>query len=630
MSDPSKSISNEQPATNNTNSRAGLVKKPILPNQTLVTDLPDKMINRQSSGNLHPIQTHLIRPDSINMTSERTQISINGIDYDIVFLSNKNRPSTLNNNAPLVTEFFIKVILDPLATSIINPTKQLTSTESKLVYLAKMITLALPQEIKQLVIENNISINQLKQLSSRSEGYPLPDAQLIDKKLILSNGIKVNIPPSITLPVIKSEKPSQMTVLPSIHFNNQKWYLSVKPIIREVDIKLSLIGSNKNEGAIVSVEKALTIAKPEIARLYANLIKPLENIPIKQYSSSAGSHSRLEADGSKQTLTNQNSVAKAIHLNTMTQPNIKAENKLETYSSSELTPSVKVTKQALMLAALNKAFGKAGSLPITLHSNKEVKYNLATELNKLIPQINPTNLFSLADPNKIREELIGLLNLNAIHDVKTLVKPLLSHMNSISILFHLLLGTKTSQSNTDQLNNKIKLSKTTLDYFQRLQQKMGASNTLLAMLEKAGTTEAAGKLISNLSLYSQASNDINGQSNWYFTLPYSLNLHQDNLEGHFTQETSDDSDKLASWRLQLKFNLLQGPILIQANVLEASLNMTISVENTELQKRIDKLLPPLVKKLSAIGLTPDKVSTQHSKLPASLLPGEHYLVKIKA
>ncbi|MEC4726483.1 hypothetical protein HWQ46_13080 [Shewanella sp. D64] len=666
MNNQGKPISNNKPATSNVNNQSNMVKSSISSNQTLVTHLPDGATNRLSSNELNPVQTHLIKPGAINTTSGLTQVSINGNDYNITFISNKNR-----SDIPLATEYIIKAALDSLTTNTLNSANQQISSASKLISLAKTITFELPQAVKQLVIENNININQLKQLSSRSEGYLLPYAQLIDKKLMLSNDLMVHIPSAVTLPSKKSDGTNQATVLPSIHFNN-KWFLSLKPIISEIDIKLSLIDPNKKSEIPTQVDKSLSIAKPDIARLYSHLIKPLESISIKQLISSDNALSPQSFDESKRTLTDkrvltnlaspptfqnkkitavelpphkntaenmttnqvnskeQLNPAKEIHLNTMTQSSTKIQDSLGGYRSNEYTPAIQATKQALMLTALNKAFGKAGSLPPIVENKHEVKDNLASRLNKLMPQMPPSQLFSLADPNKIRDELIGQLSLNAPFDVKMLVKPLLSHMNSISILFHLLLGVKSSQFDSDPLNNKVKPSQTTLNYFQKLQQKMGASNMLLAMLEKSGTTETAGKLISNLNLYSQASNDINGQSNWYFTLPYSLDQHQDNLEGHFTQETDDDSNNSTRWKLQLKFNLLQGPILIQAKVIETRLNMTISVENSELQTRIDKLLPSLVKKLSAIGLTPDKISTQQSKLPASLLPGDHYLVKIKA
>jgi hypothetical protein len=647
MSNPSKPTNNDKPATLHTNNHADMMKRSILSSQTLVPTLPDETINRQNPREIPLTQTHLVKPDQTNITAKLTQISINGINYNIDFLSSKNRRDTA-----IAAEFLVKVTLDPQAKNITNQTNQLVNSESKLVNLAKIITFELPQAVKQLVIDNNINFNQLKQLSSRNEGYLLPNAQLIGKKLILSNNLIVPLPSSITLPPQKTDSTSPTHVLPSIHFNSQKWYLSLKPIISEIDIKLSLIDTSKRNDIPISVEKPLTIAKPDIARLYSNLMKPLENISINKLLLPELSGSQLAADESKQTLTKQDVFAKPIstpeYQNKNATEQVKSHTKEQlnlikeiqfnaiTQSSSkvisssdEYSSTTQKAKQTLMLTALNNAFGKAGSLPTTVE-NKEIKDNLASQLSKLIPHINPTKLFALADPHKIREELLGQLNLNTPVDVNSLIKPSLSNMSSISILFHLLLGVKNRQFTTEKADGKIKATQDTLNYFQKLQQKMATSNTLLALLEKAGTTETTGKLISNLSLYSQASSDTNGLTNWYFTLPYSLNRHQDNLEGHFTQEDNDDGDKPTSWKLQLKFNLLQGPILIQAKVIENRMSMTIKVENSELQNRIDSLLPPLIKKLSAIGLTPDKVSTQHSKIPASLLPGEHYLVKIKA
>ena len=599
-----------------------------------------KHINKPNSTQLPPTQPQLIKPDVIKITSELQQISIKGINYNINAL-----PNQAKQNIASAVDYLIKLTVDPIATT--TQQHQLTTSISKLVTLGKMITLALPVEIKLLIKAGDLNLNQLKLLSARNGGYPLPHAQLIGRNLILSNGLKIKLPSSIILPTKQSTDLRQIAVIPSVHFDNKKWLLNLKPIITETDIKLSLAEPSEKSATILE-KLPLVRAKPEIARLYTLLIKPLEKISIKDSSVSVISpnqskpitpqgHQHANLQDLKTHLhtpqkhTDANShqqleQAKEASLNI--QSNAKQDSgKL---IANEKTTAQQDTKQILMLAALNKAFGKAGSLPVEVISKQESQHSLATLLNKLIPQIPPSTLVSLTNPNKIQSELIGQLKLSSPLDVNVLAKPLLSHMSSISLLFHLLLGLKANPLNTNIESSKVKLSQVTLKYFQQIQQKLATSHSLLSMLDKAGTTEAVGKLVSNLNLYSQASGEINGTTNWYFTLPYSLNQHQDNLEGHFTQEKNNDNDKSANWKLQLKFNLLQGPILIQAQVNEAHLNMTINAENTEQLKRINSLLPPLVKKLSDIGLTPEKVSTQYSKLPASLLPGNHFLVKIKA
>ncbi|NRD73371.1 hypothetical protein HQQ94_08965 [Shewanella sp. VB17] len=593
-------------------------------------------INAPSSKPLPVIQSQLIKPDTIKMTSTIQQISIKGINFNIHVLPNQTQKNIFS-----AADYLLKIAVDPISTA--TTLHQLTTSISQLLALGNMITFALPLEIKQLVKASDLNLNQLKLLSSRNGGYPLPYAQLIGRDLILSNGLKINLPSSIMLPSKQSANSRQISVLPSVHFSNKKWQLTLKPIITETDIKLSFTESSKKSAQ--TLEKIpLLQAKPEIARLYTLLVKPLEKISMKDPSTSMNSpnaskpmtppahqHANLHQNINTHLHTEANSHQQrpqtqvdSLHI----QSNVKPEQDPRKLVINEKNATQQDSKQTLMLAALNKAFGKAGSLPIEVSNKQESQHNLATLLNKLIPQLTPSTLVSLTNPNKIQSELIGQLQLSSPLDMKVLAKPLLSHMSSLSMLFHLLLGVKESPLNTYQENNKITISQITLNYFQKLQQKAGTNHSLLSMLDKAGTTEAVGKLVSNLNLYAQASGEMNGSTNWYFTLPYSFNQHQDNLEGHFTQETN--SNKSVNWKLQLKFNLLQGPILIKAQVNEARLNMTINAENTEQLKKINSLLPPLIKKLSDIGLTPEKVSTQYSKLPASLLPGDHFLVKIKA
>ncbi len=285
-----------------------------------------------------------------------------------------------------------------------------------------------------------------------------------------------------------------------------------------------------------------------------------------------------------------------------------------------------------MLSALNKAFGKAGGLPQMTEKAAEPQKSLATLLFKLLPQIQPSMLRALALPSKVQEELVGLLHLHSFVEVNAVARASMSHMNSVSLLFQLLLGVKTTGlAGKPGSGNSAKLSASSQKYLQKLQAQLGVNQSLLSMFDKAGTTETMAKLVNNLNLYSQASNDNNGQTNWYFTLPYSLNQHQDQLEGQFTkEEASQEDDPGSNWRLQLKFNLAQGPLLIKTHIKDNRLDMTFNGEDDTLLNKIDLLLPPLMKKLVDIGLTPDKVVTKRTKVPATLLPGDHYLVKIKA
>ena len=103
------------------------------------------------------------------------------------------------------------------------------------------------------------------------------------------------------------------------------------------------------------------------------------------------------------------------------------------------------------------------------------------------------------------------------------------------------------------------------------------------------------------------------------------------LEGKFEQEADpDDPEKKAGWRLQLKFNLAQGPLLIAAQQHNQQLDIQFKGNSQMLLNKVNNFLTPLSQKLSQLGFTPGELSTQIAQVPATLLPGDHFLVKTKA
>ncbi|MBW8185189.1 hypothetical protein [Shewanella nanhaiensis] len=643
MADQNKPINNLISAQGDTSHSPAASQSITSKGSVLPQQLSSEALSKMSTEQLKAIQSQLIKPEAIILSANLKQVLVRGNHYSIDLLANQIK---LNHSS--IVDYLIKVPSSPHSTA--NEAKQLTGTINKLISLGKSISLELPQALKGLVKESGINLNQLKLLSSRKGGYPIPPANLLNRALTLSNGLKLTIPHSTALPATGS---SQIIVLPEIHFVKNQWQLILKPVVAETDIKLSLANSDKGYMSLEGNKNSMIQAKPEIAKLYSHLFKPLSKIstdsliPNQVNSSHAtksdnqpiATTSSIKPTGSigEQSITLANKKGEHLtpsapdkpqiaQLKPLNQANIEIKQAVnaEGGKANEAAVSNTQTKQALMLAALNKAFGRAGSLPDS-ESIKPSQNNIANLLTKLLPNLTPSMLSSLARPNSIKGELLDQLKFSTPFDTKAINNATLSHTNSLSLLLHLLLGLRG-----EQLNSAVKISPATREYFQKTQQKTGISNLLLTMLDKAGTTEALGKLISNLTLYTQASNDTNGQNNWYFTLPYSFNQHQDNLEGHFSQENRDGEDKQADWKLQLKFNLSQGPILFQAHVIDSKLTMTINAEHSEQLKKIDTQLPLLIKKLSDIGLTPEKVSAQYSKLPATLLPGEHFLVKIKA
>ncbi|QYJ79915.1 flagellar hook-length control protein FliK [Shewanella acanthi] len=271
---------------------------------------------------------------------------------------------------------------------------------------------------------------------------------------------------------------------------------------------------------------------------------------------------------------------------------------------------------------LRKAFSKAGAMPLEQLITK-TGMNLASELLKHLPQLHPTPLGQLSELTELKDNLLGLASLNLASPQINSTSPYLN-ANAITSLFQLLLGFRAN-------NDTTQISKKLANYLDQLQAKTGFTDNHLAQLTKAGALESMSQLASSLHLYQQASNENNGNLVWFFALPYGINQRQEQLEGKFEQQADEDEQqKSPNWHLQLKFNLAQGPLLITARYHQQTLDLQFKGNSEQLLHRVDMFLPPLGQKLSQLGFMPGELSTQIAQVPATLLPGDHFLVKTKA
>ncbi|MGL5668905.1 MAG: flagellar hook-length control protein FliK, partial [Shewanella sp.] len=271
---------------------------------------------------------------------------------------------------------------------------------------------------------------------------------------------------------------------------------------------------------------------------------------------------------------------------------------------------------------LQKAFTKAGALPLEQMLTRGGA-NLAAELLKHLPHLGPPTLGQLSDPGELKDAMFGLSALN-------LATPQLNqaavfmNASAVTSLFQLLLGFRANNANNT-------VSQKLADYLEQLQAKTGLSTNQLGQLSKAGGLESMGQLASSLHLYQQASGENNGNLVWFFALPYGINQRHEQLEGKFERDANDDEQqKHKGWHLQLKFNLAQGPLLISARFHQQVLDIQFKGNSQQLLNRVDNFLAPLGQKLSQLGFTPGELSTQIAQVPATLLPGDHFLVKTRA
>lgn len=604
-------------------------------------------------------------PVQVQTSPEGDSIILNGTEYNLKLVNAQQRQILLTANSFLVT---------PNAQNSSTPTTIVQNSTSQLLALAIPLVLKIPEAVINLAQQNGISQTQLSALAARTQGYPLPNVTIVNKEFQFANGTVVAQDPGPQL--------NQGEFIAKIAFQQGRPILLLTPIQSKLEI---MIGAPVNETQVPTNKPSsdLVIAKIEPAQIIASFLKKLENInflpeptkqmvtakvDIMQLQSKVDAPSAPTATGS-QNISNAQVIAPTTKdLGQISTQNSALENRLvgqspasqmgENVNSKNGLPQSSKTSQEILSVSptdinklknilgssnqkseqqgndaktdtsikvadvLQKAFNKAGALPIEL-SRSNSSSNLASELLKHLPHLGLPPLSQLNDIDELKANILGLASLN-LATPQSNQASMLMNGSAITSLFQLLLGFKAN-------NNSNSMSKKLADYLEQLQTKVGFSTKLLGQLSKAGGLDSMGLLASNLHLYQQASNESAGNLVWFFALPYGINQRQEQLEGKFEQEADpDDPDKKMGWRLQLKFNLAQGPLLISAQNHNKQLDIQFKGNSQILLNKVNNFLTPLSQKLSQLGFTPGELSTQIAQVPATLLPGDHFLVKTKA
>ncbi|WP_351076478.1 flagellar hook-length control protein FliK [Shewanella sp. CAL98-MNA-CIBAN-0140] len=584
--------------------------------------------------------------------------------------SSVNQPQgkveVINNPVPASTP------LTASAGSTITSPAQTVATQ--LVLLAQPIQLALPQALEELAKQNGVSTQQLTTLATRPQGYPLPTA-VIDQdqnQLTFAGGTSIKLSPNTAL------HPGQY--LAKVVVQQQQLQLALTPVIAEVSVNLTKLTTTP-QAAMSPQATNIIITKNEPAQILSQFLKKLESTPLPKidnaikgndsqqkvpYGLTAASvtqqqtQSTLSAQQASLTKNTSNMAPQANLPNTTTANTVQQANLANTTSNTAQHVTLPITLLAQQhttksstapailnsaknelpntlssdpapIEVLNKALSKAGAMPIKQQLAQQIPHNLASELFKHLPQISPHPLSALSDPALLSSELHSLAALNLAHTSlshsgSSHPSPLFSG-SAITTLFQLLLGVK-SKSTGAGISEKLQA------HFAQLQQrtlsKLSANSGLLAALDKLGGADSMAQLASSIALYQQASTDPNQPMTWYFALPYSINQRDEQFEGKFEQENDPDKDKKAGWKLQLKFNLAQGSLLICAHKQAEVLDIQFKGNNQMLLAKVESFNQALSDKITQIGFTPGKLTTQLAQIPATLLPGDHYLVKTRA
>ncbi|MBO2674522.1 hypothetical protein I6M53_07555 [Shewanella algae] len=515
---------------------------------------------------------------------------------------------------------------------------------AQLLLLAGEVQIKLPDALMQLAAKNGISQTALQQLAARPQGYPLPMLTVSQDEMRFANGTSIAFPPQLQLPAGE--------YVAKVVSNSQGLQLQLSPINARLEVKLTPIANL--QPAAPTQESEQLITKPEVAQTYARLIKLLEQQPqsqAQQTQSKAESAPLRETAidlkaGLSQTVASGSKLpASVLSQSTQTVDNAQ----LQQPKNAPLPGTEKISNQVLQQAAqanadkpvgtsasnkvagetakapelnfLQRAFNKAGAMPRAEAMTLEVKHNLAAELLKQLPALSPVPLSELTEPSQLRSELLGLTGLQ-LTSQQTQSQPS-TQASAITTLFQLLLGVRAG-------NQNLSVPQRLKQYLEGLQSRSGLQTHQLASLEKSGTLDALQQMSQAVALYQQANTDNSGQC-WYFMLPYYLNQRNEQLEGKFEHNNQDkDADKDKAWQLQLKFNLGMGSLLVKAQVKDSKVDLQFIGSTQTLISRVSNFLPPLSQKLVQLGLTPNELNAHVAPVPATLLPGDHYLVQLKA
>ncbi|WP_335901357.1 hypothetical protein ACOI2Q_14390 [Shewanella algae] len=541
-----------------------------------------------------------------------------------------------------------KALLHQANTTLLELTRPLPEIvqgkTAQLLLLAGEVQIKLPDALMQLAAKNGISQTAVQQLAARPQGYPLPMLTVSQGEMRFANGTSIAFPPQLQLPAGE--------YVAKVVSNNNGLQLQLSPINARLEVKLTPVANL--QPAAPTQESEQLITKPEVAQTYARLIKLLEQQPQSQaqQTQSKGESASLRETavdlkaGLSQTVASGSKLpASVLSQSTQTVDNAQLQQPknaplpgTDKFSNQVLqqvtqanadkpvgtSASNKVageTAKAPELNFLQRAFNKAGAMPRAEAMTLEVKHNLAAELLKQLPALSPVPLSELTEPSQLRSELLGLTGLQ-LTSQQTQSQPS-TQASAITTLFQLLLGVRAG-------NQNLSVPQRLKQYLEGLQSRSGLQTHQLASLEKSGTLDALQQMSQAVALYQQANTDNSGQC-WYFMLPYYLNQRNEQLEGKFEHNNQDkDADKDKTWQLQLKFNLGMGSLLVKAQVKDSKVDLQFIGSTQALISRVSNFLPPLSQKLVQLGLTPNKLNAHVAPVPATLLPGDHYLVQLKA
>ncbi len=627
-------------------------------NKTVIASRPSKESHHSRQAYSGPNNT--TNSVKLDFSQSGDSLTIRNSQFQIQY-------STSNTRAQLLNAF--GYLLAPSLRQAKQPDTGLPEKlHRQLIAIAKPHLMPLPNSITKLLKINGISPSQLAQLIGQQNGYRLGEGQLSGKQLVINNQAAL----MLQEPTLKPGRYDATIV--NIKGELQ---LSLSPIIKKTEVILTPLSNSETKPlstqSSTNTEEVRT--RLESAALYRQLIKQLATSQpststkdsntlilndkgielanklcqsLKKMTSSelasayqgrtakgslANTVSSLEAHVAKANISPGNKPQPQISNSPIQEEQLPSQSAINPKTPS-LASQLKRVSQSLAstlesLAAPNSKLSTQGQAQITnTQDTSAPSQALFSKLATKLPQFFPANLLELAKPELLKQELLTTSLLDINHPLPVTATSTqtnlsaLANAGALTVIFQLLLGVKSTTNGT-------KLSQQLFKQLQKLQQRHQIESNLLSQLARTGTLEKTAQLAQSVQLYQQASSLDQQGINWYFNLPYQLNNKYEQFEGHFEKTETDDSDE-SGWRLQLKFNLTHGPMLIQAHKHQNGLNLIFKSESTYLLNQLEQHTAALSEKLRAVGLPTSEISTQKQKIAATLLPGDYYLVQAKA
>ncbi|MCL1139607.1 hypothetical protein [Shewanella pneumatophori] len=461
---------------------------------------------------------------------------------------------------------------------------------ASLIGLGQTYQLPLPTALLHMQGSSLAQIKRLEQLAARKEGYSLGKARVKNNILAFDAGSSISLPTTII--------DGRYTA--AIVLKNGQLLLSLSQIEIEQTVQLAQEPHSLVEEACDQADETIPTSSPlNMAASYKNLFSQLAAVTLAHQSASSSAELTAQAGSN-----NQN------HYKNLPS------------SDSSRTKALTATHQSL-----NNALFKAGGLPVTCQPPAPSHSDLAAELTKYLSSIRSDAITELAQPQKLKQTLIEMGKLAfapsqwqqaASHAHSH------SHITTISLITQLLIG----------LNSKSNISPELSKQLIALQDKLALPEPLQKLLQTAVKVDAFADILRSISLYQQASDFSEQTTNFYFVIPYSINHYQEQLEGQISKHGAEGSDNSSLWQLQLKFNLSAAALLINGQIQQTAnqkptLKLSFSSDDAATTNKIKLLSTSLRYKLIELGFESVALESKTAVIAASILPGQHYLVKTK-